>query len=191
MRLTTDNSLGRDIMANLLFSPSGRIGPAAFLKGIGIIAAIGAVITVVPMFSLSLGTTLSFVSILLLIPLFMLVIKRLHDSGKSGWLSILFVILIGIIAAVLQSVASNMFGGSAMAEMKAATEELTTSGASFGEIMAATQELAVEYGPAIAKNTAIPSAIAGFLGTMGGAFLVNLILKQDAHENQYGHPPAA
>jgi len=178
-------------MANLLFSPSGRIGPAAFLKGIGIIAAIGAVITVVPMFSLSLGTTLSFVSILLLIPLFMLVIKRLHDSGKSGWLSILFVILIGIIAAVLQSVASNMFGGSAMAEMKAATEELTTSGASFGEIMAATQELAVEYGPAIAKNTAIPSAIAGFLGTMGGAFLVNLILKQDAHENQYGHPPAA
>ena len=178
-------------MANLLFSPSGRIGPAAFLKGIGIIAAIGAVITVVPMFSLSLGTTLSFVSILLLIPLFMLVIKRLHDSGKSGWLSILFVILIGIIAAVLQSVASNMFGGSAMAEMKAATEELTTSGASFGEIMAATQELAVEYGPAIAKNTAIPSAIAGFFGTMGGAFLVNLILKQDAHENQYGHPPAA
>jgi len=177
-------------MANLLFSPSGRIGPSAFLKGIGILAVIGAVIALVPMFSFSLGSMLSLVSIVLLVPLFMLVIKRLHDSGKSGWLSILFVILIGIIGIIFQSVASNMFGGDASEAMKVATEELATSGAGFAEIMAATQELALEYGPAIAKKTAVPSAIAGFLGTMGGAFLVNLILKQDAHENQYGHPPA-
>lgn len=178
-------------MANLLFSPSGRIGPSAFLKGVGILAAIGAVITVIPMFSYQLGGILSLVSLVLLVPLFMLLIKRLHDSGKSGWLSILFLILIVIIATVLQSVASSMFGGSAMAEMKAATEELATSGAGFSEIMVATGELAETYGPAIAKSTAIPSAISGFVGTMLGAFLVNLILKQDAHENQYGHPPAA
>lgn len=178
-------------MANLLFSPSGRIGPSAFLKGMGILAAIGAVITVIPMFSYQLGGILSLVSLVLLVPLFMLLIKRLHDSGKSGWLSILFLILIVIIAAVLQSVASSMFGGSAMAEMKAASEEIATSGAGFSEIMVATAELAETYGPAIAKSTAIPSAIAGFVGTMAGAFVVNLILKQDAHENQYGHPPAA
>lgn len=178
-------------MANLLFSPSGRIGPSEFLKGVGILAVIGAIITILPLFSYQLGTTLSLVSILLLVPLFMLLIKRLHDSGKSGWLSILFVILIGIVGVILQSIASNMFGGSAMADMKAATEEIATSGAGFGEIMTATQELALEYGPAIAKSTAIPTAIAGFIGTMAGAFLTNLILKQDAHENQYGHPPAA
>lgn len=178
-------------MANLLFSPSGRIGPSAFLKGMGILAAIGAVITVIPMFSYQLGGILSLVSLVLLVPLFMLLIKRLHDSGKSGWLSILFLILIVIIATVLQSVASSMFGGSAMAEMKAASEEIATSGAGFSEIMVATAELAETYGPAIAKSTAIPSAIAGFVGTMAGAFVVNLILKQDAHENQYGHPPAA
>ena len=178
-------------MANLLFSPSGRIGPSAFLKGMAILAAIGAVITVLPLFSYQLGTTLGLLSIVLLVPLFFLVIKRLHDSGKSGWLSILFVILIAIVGGVLQMVASSMFGGSAAAEMQAATEELASSGAGFSEIMAASQELALEYGPAIAKATAIPSAIAGFVGTMAGAFLVNLILKQDAHENQYGHPPAA
>lgn len=177
-------------MANLLFSPSGRIGPSAFLKGVGILAAIGAVLAIVPLFNFSLGSMLSLVSIVLLVPLFMLVIKRLHDSGKSGWMSILFVILIGVVGIVLQMVASNMFGGSAAAEMKAATEELATSGAGFAEIMAASQELALEYGPAIAKATAIPTAIAGFVGTMAGAFFVNLILKQDAHENQYGHPPA-
>ena len=178
-------------MANLLLSPSGRVGPSAFLKGVGILAAIGAVITLLPLVSYQLGTMLSLVSIILLIPLFFLIIKRLHDSGKSGWLSILFVILIGVITVVLQSVASNMFGGSAMAEMQAATEEIATSGAGFADMMAATAELAETYGPAIAKNTAIPSAIAGFLGMMAGAFLINLILKQDGHENQYGHPPVA
>lgn len=178
-------------MANLLFSPSGRIGPAAFLKGIAILAGISAVITIIPMFSYQLGGILSLVSIVLLIPLFMLLIKRLHDSGKSGWLSILFLILIVIIATILQSIASSMFGGSAMDEMKSASEEIATSGAGLAEMMAATAELAETYGPAIAKSTAIPSAIAGFIGTMAGAFVVNLILKQDAHENQYGHPPAA
>ena len=178
-------------MANLLFSPSGRIGPAVFLKGIGILAAISAVITIVPMFNYQLGGILALVSLVLLVPIFMLLIKRCHDSGKSGWLSILFLILIGIITLVLQNVASSMFGGSAMAEMKAASEEIATSGAGLSEMMLATAELAETYGPAIAKNTALPSAIAGFVGTMIGAFVVNLILKQDAHENQYGHPPAA
>lgn len=178
-------------MANLLFSPSGRIGPSAFLKGVGILAAIGAVLTLVQLVDYKLGSMLAMASIILLFPMFCLVIKRLHDSGKSGWLSILFVILIGIVAVILQSVASSMFGGSAMADMQSATEELATSGASLGEIMAATAELTEEYGPAIARSTAIPSAIAGFIGTMLGAFLTNVILKQDAHENQYGHPPAA
>ena len=178
-------------MASLLFSPSGRIGPAAFLKGTAILAGISAIITIIPMFSYQLGGLLSLVSIVLLVPFFMLLIKRLHDSGKSGWLSILFLILIVIVAAALQNVASSMFGGSAMAEMKAASEEIATSGAGLGEMVAATAELAETYGPAIAKSTAIPSAIAGFVGTMVGAFIVNLILKQDGHENQYGHPPAA
>lgn len=178
-------------MSNLLFSPSGRIGPAAFLKGIGILAVIGAVITALPAISFELGSTLSLASIILLVPMFFLVIKRLHDAGKSGWLSILFIILIGIIAFVLQSVAQNMTGGDAMAELKAATDELAKSGGSLNEIMSASAQLAAEYGPTIAKKTAIPSAIAGFIGTMLSAFLINLILKQDGHENQYGHPPAA
>jgi len=178
-------------MSNLLFSPSGRIGPGAFLKGIGILAVIGAVITALPLISFELGSALSLAGLVLLIPMFFLVIKRLHDAGKSGWLSILFVILIGIVASVLQYVAVQMTGGTAMAEMNAATDELARSGGSFNEIMTASAQLAAEYGPTIAKNTAIPSAIAGLVGTMLGAVLTNLILKQDGHENQYGHPPAA
>jgi len=173
-------------MGNLLFSPSGRINPSQFMKGLAIIAAISALISIVPMFSMSLGTTLGYVSIILLYPLFCILVKRCHDAGKSGWMSILFFLLIALIGGLLQYFVGNMFGGEPLAEMKAASEELATSGAGFGEIMEQTAALAEQYGPAIAKNTAIPGAIAGFIGTMLGGFLTNMLNKHNDHENQYG-----
>ena len=178
-------------MGNLLFSPSGRIGPSAFMKGLAVLALVGALIKVIPLFSYGLGSTLQYAGLLLLVPLVFLLIKRSHDAGRSGWMSILWVILIGIVSLILQSIATNMTGGAPMAEMKAATEELALSGAGFTELMTRTTELATEYGPAIAKNTAIPTAIASFLGVMGGGFLVNLINKHNPHENAYGPVPHA
>ena len=75
-------------MGNLLFSPSGRIGPSEFIKGIMILAVISAVLTIIPMFSFTLGSMLSIIGIVLLYPLVCLLIKRSHDGGKSGWMSI-------------------------------------------------------------------------------------------------------
>jgi len=173
-------------MGNLLFSPSGRISPQAFLKGLGIIAIISALIAIVPMFNMKLGTTLTYISIVLLFPLFCILIKRCHDAGKSGWMSILFFLLIGIVGGLLQYFIGNMFGGEPLAEMKAASEELAKSGAGFGEIMEQTKALTEQYGPAIAKKTAIPGAVAGLVGTMLGGYLTNMLLKRDDHENQYG-----
>ena len=173
-------------MGNLLFSPNGRIGPSAFLKGLGIIAAISALISIVPMFSMSLGSMLTYASVILLFPLFCILIKRCHDAGKSGWMSILFFLLIALVGGLLQYFIGNMFGGEPLAEMKAASEEIAKSGAGFGEMMEQTAALAEQYGPAIAKNTAIPGAIAGFIGTMLGGYVTNMLLKRDDHENQFG-----
>ena len=178
-------------MANLLFSPSGRIGPSAFLKGMGILAIIFALATLVSMFNFIVGSFLFAACIVLFIPMFFLVIKRLHDSGKSGWLSILFVILTMIISLTLYSVVGNFGAGDATNAMTDALEELMLSGATFAEIGVASQELTAEYGQAAASETSLLSAVGGFIGTMAAAFLINLVLKQDAHENQYGHPPAA
>jgi len=173
-------------MGNLLFSPKGRIGPSDFIKGLAIIAVIGALITLMPLFSYALSQPLALASILLLFPLFCLLIKRCHDAGKSGWMSILFFLLIMIIGAVLQYFAGTATGGVEMQEMTAAMEELAESGAGFGEILEQQTLLMNEFGPAIAKNTALPSAIAGFIGTMLGGYITNFILKSDDHENQYG-----
>jgi len=172
-------------MGNLLFSPSGRIGPQAFLKGLGIIALLSALMAMVQAFNYQVGEILALVSLLLIVPMFFLLIKRSHDGGKSGWMSIVWFILIMILYFAAATVAQNMTGGEPLKEMqelvRAATEERD-----FG----AMADIAKEYAPLVAKNTAIPTAIAGFAATMIGGFLINIIVKQDAHENQFGDIPA-
>jgi len=168
-------------MGNLLFSPNGRINPSDFTKGIMIIAVISAILTIIPMFSFTLGSVLSIVSLVLLYPLFCLLIKRSHDGGKSGWMSILWLIIFGIIGFALSYLAQMFTIGDLKEQMEAATTAAAESG-DLGAIM----EAAKEFGPQIAKKTAIPSAIAGLVGSYIGAFVLNKIIGRDDHENQYG-----
>ena len=168
-------------MGNLLFSPSGRIGPSEFTKGIMILAVISAVLTIIPMFSFTLGSMLSIIGIVLLYPLVCLLIKRSHDGGKSGWMSIVWLIIMGIIGFALSYLAQMFTIGDLQEQMEAATTAAAESG-DFGAIM----EAAKEFGPQIAKKTAIPSAIAGLVGSYIGAFVINKIVGRDDHENQFG-----
>ena len=167
-------------MSNLLFSPSGRIGPQTFLKGLGIIALINAFIKMVPAFSFTLGSLLALAGLVLLFPLFCLLIKRSHDGGKSGWMSIVWFILIIVFGLIAQSIAQNLTGGAILAEMKEAT--LAAAEGGLGAVVA----VSTEYAPKIAQKTAIPAGIAGFVATMLAGFLVNVIVKSDPSDNQYG-----
>jgi len=169
-------------MGNLLFSPNGRIGPQAFFKGMMILAVISAVISLTGLVSFQLSQILGFVSFLLLIPLFFLLIKRSHDAGKSGWMSIVWFILWIIIFVIVGMVMSKVMPSAAQVELETALEAVVSEGGGFGDIMALTKEM----GPAIAKQSAIPSAIAGLVGTAIGAFVINMLNKRDDHENQFG-----
>jgi len=169
-------------MGNLLFSPNGRIGPQEFFKGMMILAIISAVISLSGLVSFQLSQILGFVSLLLLIPLFFLLIKRSHDAGRSGWMSIVWFILWIIVFMIAAMLLSMVMPSAAEAEMKAAMESAMLEGGGLGDVMALTKEM----GPAIAKQSAIPSAIAGLVGTAAGAFLINMLNKSDDHENQYG-----
>ena len=169
-------------MGNLLFSPNGRIGPQEFFKGMMILAVISAVITLTGLVNFKLSQTLGLVSFLLLIPLFFLLIKRSHDSGKSGWMSIVWFILWIIVFMILGMLMSTIMPSAAETELKEALESAMLEGGGLGDIMALTKEM----GPAIAKQSAIPSAIAGLVGTAVAAFVINMLNKHDDHENQYG-----
>ncbi|GLQ22079.1 DUF805 domain-containing protein [Algimonas porphyrae] len=168
-------------MGNLLFSPSGRIGPSAYMKGMIVLAVISAIISLIPMFSPSLGMILGFVSLILIIPFIFLGIKRSHDAGKSGWM-VLTHILLYIGVAVALGFLLQAIGMGPSAEAEAAIEAASES-ADLGEVMRLSGELA--------QDQALPSAVASLVGTLVSAFLVNMFNKQDPGDNQYGPVPAA
>lgn len=169
-------------MGNLLFSPSGRIGPQAFMKGMLILALISALISLVGLVNFQLSQILGYVSFLLIIPLFFLLIKRSHDAGKSGWMSIVWFILWAIIWFVMLSIAGAVMPSVAETELKTAVEEAMLGGSGFGEIMSLTKEL----GPDVAKQTAVRTALSGIVATAIAAFLINMFNKSEPNENRFG-----
>lgn len=169
-------------MGNLLFSPSGRIGPSAFMKGMMVLAAIGAVISLMGLVSFQLAQILGFVAFLLIIPLFFLLIKRTHDAGRSGWMSIVWFILWVVVYIIFSLIMGAVMPSGAEAEMTEALEGVITDGGGMSDVLALTKEM----GPAVAKEAAIPGAIAGLVGTGAAAFLINMFNKSDNHDNQFG-----
>ncbi|MGJ8560120.1 MAG: DUF805 domain-containing protein [Litorimonas sp.] len=168
-------------MGNLLFSPSGRIGPSAYMKGMIVLAVISAIISIVPLFSPGLAMILGILSLLLIVPFIFLGIKRSHDAGKSGWMVLTHLLLvIGVSVAITFILQALGMGPSP--EMEAAVAAAGETG-DLGEVMRLTGELA--------KETAIPSAISSLVGTLISAFLINMFNKQDAGDNQYGPIPVA
>jgi len=134
------------------------------------------------LFSFQLSQMLGFVSLLLIIPLFFLLIKRSHDAGKSGWMSIVWFILWILVFIALGMLVNAIMPSAAQVELETALEAAMTEGGGLGDIMALTKEM----GPAIAKQTAIPGALSGLVGTAIAAYLINMLNKRDDHENQYG-----
>lgn len=167
-------------MGNLLFSPSGRIGPSEFMKGMIVIAVIGAVLSLLPLVSLSAGMIGGFAGILLLFPLFCLLIKRSHDAGRSGWMSIAWFVLLIVLSLIVGQIITMFFAGDVVADTTAALEAAGESG-DLGAVMEMTGDLA--------KKTAIPSAIGSIIYTVAGAYIINMLNKQDMDENQYGPRP--
>ncbi len=168
-------------MGSLLFSPSGRVGPSAYMKGIIVLAVISAILSLVPMFRPGLAIILGFVSLILIIPFIFLGIKRSHDAGKSGWM-VLTHILLYIGVAVALTFILQALGLGPSDEIKAAIEAASESG-DLGEVMRLSGEQA--------QDQALPSAAVGLIGTLVSAYLINMFNKQDSGDNQFGPVPVA
>ena len=134
-------------MGNLLFSPSGRIGSSEFMRGAMILIAIGFVIGVLPLINYTIGSIFSIVGLILIWCWITLFIKRYHDGGKSGWMSLVPIIAFIILSVILGQIVTSMFAGDVNAQLKEATEAAAESG-DISSILAITAELA----PAIAVS---------------------------------------
>ena len=168
-------------MGNLLFSPSGRVGPSEFMRGAMILIAINFVIGVLPLINYTIGSMFSLLGLILIWCWIALFIKRYHDGGKSGWMSLVPIIAFVILSLILSQIVTSMFAGNINAQLKEATEAAAESG-DISSIFAITTELA----PAIAKKTALPSAIGGAIVSYLIAMVFNNMIKSDDHENQFG-----
>lgn len=159
-------------MGHLLFSPNGRIGPDAFMRGAvmlivaSVFLSLPQIIGILPAFQ----GVFDLLSLILLYPWIALWIKRYHDAGKSGVMCLL-PIFVYIFAVIVLAV--FMLGGVIGQIMQA-----TADGAAQADIDALTEELM--------RPKMLPFLIASTALSWLLAFLFNRAIKRDPHDNQYG-----
>lgn len=165
-------------IGSVLFSPNGRIGPRTFWRGLIILLMAVIVTQVASVYAgPALGGIAGLLSIALAYPYLCVFGKRLHDSGKSAWWYLLFLLGYFIVNGVLQTVLLPVFSPTA-AELN---EEMAM-------LMEAGQWAdALAYAPAIARESLFTSLISliasnGLLGFLAAR------LKSDPGPNQYGPP---
>ncbi len=170
-------------MGNLLFSPNGRIGPNEFWRGAIILIVLGALIQLAPLVSLTLGMVLGLLGLVLIWCWVVLWIKRFHDGGKSGWMSLIPIAVFILLSWIVSMVVASMFMGDMAQDMAVMTENMENMAeddpsAALGGMM--------DMVSSMGKKTALPSAISGAIVSALIAYVGNMLIKQDPEENQWG-----
>jgi uncharacterized membrane protein YhaH (DUF805 family) len=163
-------------MGSLLFSPSGRIGPSEFMKGVLILVIVNFVLGILPAISPALAM-LSVLGLVVIWCWIALWIKRYHDAGKSGWMCVIPIIAYLIAVVILSMVVQPMFIDP---EIAATLEEAEAAG-DFGAIM----DIAFSGGGVTKSGIFILAAI-GAAVSYGIALIFNGMIKSDPHDNQFG-----
>lgn len=165
-------------MGNLLFSPGGRIGADAFMKGAVVLIVIGIILKILPLINYQLGSTLNPLVIITLWCWIVLFVKRLHDAGRSGWITVLIVIIYIIFALILQEIVVSMYA----ADIQAQFQEMMVESSNLNSIIQAIFEMQ----PKMTEKTALPMAIGGAVLSYTFAYVVNTLLPHDPNDNKYG-----
>jgi len=152
-----------------LFDPEGRIDPATFRDAALILIGIGAVLSLLPLAAPSLAL-LSLASLLLLYPWGVIWVKRFHDSGKSGWMFLIVLVLWIAVGAGARTLITGRFGpaqGPRPTNLSEAMATMTTT----------------------MQATALPGTIVSVILALAFVLIGNALLKSDPGPNAYD-PPA-
>lgn len=168
-------------MLNLLFSPTGRINAAAFLKASYVLIALGFIINCMPAISYELSSLINLLGLVLIWCWVVIFVKRLHDANKSGWVSLAPIIAFVVLLFIASQLVATLFGGDLVKEMEAASLEAAENG-SISDIMRVT----MEYAKPLAQKLAIPSAVSQAVVSLVIVLITNAALKSDPNNNQYG-----
>ena len=158
-------------MLNTYLSPKGRLNPSDFKKSALTLIVIGVVFSIPELLGMdSLAALAGIVSFALLYPWIVIWIKRYHDGGKSGWMSLLPIIVYLMATIILMM---TMLGDGFMAIEASSTGASQADTEKMAEEMVEGKEMMI-----LLANTALSAVVAlGF-----NAYLIS----NDDHENQYG-----
>lgn len=162
-------------MGNLLFSPSGRIGPGQFMSGATILVVIGLLIALLPVFVPAL-VMLNIIGLVLIWCWVVIWVKRYHDGGKSGWMCLIPIVIYLVLGGILGAVLAGMFVDVEAAERMASATEAGDIGALMK--FAGSGGMTTTGGIIAAVATAALSYVI--------ALVFNNMIKHDAHDNQFG-----
>jgi uncharacterized membrane protein YhaH (DUF805 family) len=163
--------------AATFFNPQGRMSKGQFQAAFLVLVVLGFINALSPLVpgaaaAMAVGSLSFFVGLVIAYMWVAIWIKRLHNGNITGWMTILIVFGWFIISMVISTTIQIVMAPEAFAP---------SSGGSFAEIMAASQETA--------RQVAVPSAIAGAVVSGVYAFLLNAVLKTDPEENRFGPAP--
>jgi uncharacterized membrane protein YhaH (DUF805 family) len=164
-------------MGNLLFSPSGRIGPGEFIKGAIILIVLGTLLSVPSIMGMEAFETITFIlSLVLIYPWVVIWIKRYHDAGKSGWMCLIPI----VVYLVLFIIAFTIL----LWPMMEMAMSMAAEGASESEMEAALLESGVDE-----QALSLQFTLASIAISLVVTFLFNALIKQDPGPNQFGPVP--
>ena len=162
-------------MGNLLFSPSGRIGPGQFMSGVTVLVVISLILSLLPVFVPAL-VLLNIIGLVFLWCWVVLWVKRYHDGGKPGWTCLIPIIVYLIVGVIAGFVISGMFADPDAALRAAEAAEAGDFGAMF-QMMGS---------GGLTKTGAIINAVVTAVISYVIAMVFNNMIKHDDHDNQYG-----
>lgn len=171
-------------MGALLFSPSGRIGPADFIRGAIALSVLLFLVKISPLAGIAVSGIVQIVGLVLIYCWLALFIKRYHDAGKSGWLALIPVaIIVGLGAFFVNGLVTEMVAPELLESLQDEMIEATSDG--FGSVMQVSQG---ETAQELARTSAFPVALTRAAMAFSVAYLTNMMTKSDPGPNQYGPP---
>lgn len=173
-------------MGKLLFSPSGRIGQASFMKGAVTLLIVNLVLWQAWHISLGIGILAFLLSFILIYCWGCLFAKRFHDAGKSGWfylpIFLVFVIITYVFGSVLLGMLSPEIVEKSQEVQDLAREVQGQSNPDFGVVFGLYNE--------IMRAMVLPFSAAYLITGTALALAINALLSSDLEDNQFGPPPA-
>lgn len=167
----------------LFLTPNGRIDQPTYWRAVWILFAISCALTALSAF---VSPFLGMLSLIMIWPWIAVHVKRFHDSGKTGWLTVAIVVLAIVVSFIASAALLGAFGVNsieAQMEMQRQIEDSASSDPSTAitAAMEATKQMAQAQLIPSLLSTAIVTAVVGFV--------MGLINKTDPNENQYGPGP--